>query len=223
MSRTRKVAIEVNIPDFVNYKTMEMLFENKIKVPKSLLQEIQKLSTVEKDMYKLFIVDDVFNDINGPAISNMINKQYNAYKKVSKYVSDTYEKPDITFWDLTGKVSFDCSLETFKKFLVEKEGASAWTWNHQVKEFQWCDKDAYNTECKRFRKLYKQGELTILEANNKTRMLGDVEWHCLVVQTPDGLPICPASANLFRFMVCGYVYWFNKKSNRDTVYKFLTK
>ena len=211
------------LDDLVNYKIMEKMFENKIKVPKWLLQEVQGMSKAEKDMYKLCVIDDSFNVLNGTEISDTINKQYNSYKKVSKYISDNFEKPDISFWDLTGKKTFDCSLETFKKFLLEKEGASAWTWQHQVEAFSWCDKDVFNVECKKFRKLRKEGKLTILEHNNQTCMLGDVEWHCLVVQTPEGLPICPASANLFQFMVSGYVYWFNKKSNRDTVYKFLTK
>lgn len=228
---TSVVAVRMCVNDLVNYKTMEKLFENKIKVPKDLLQEIQKLSKAEKDMYKICVIDDAFNTLNGTSISDMINKKYIAYKKVSKYVSDTFEKRDIEFWDLDGKKTLDCSLETFKKFLLEKEGAPAWTWHHLVEAFMWYDQDLFNTECKRFRKLRKEGNVIIHEYNNKTCMLGDVEWYCLVIQSPeespDGKeridPICPASMNLFDMMVAGFVYWFNKKSNRDTVYKFLTK
>jgi len=225
------VALRMCVDDLVNYKIMEKMFEKKIKVPKSLLQEIQKLSKAEKDMYKLCVIDDAFNALNGTHISDTINKQYNAYKKVSKYVSDNAEHRDIDFWDLNGKKILDCSLETFKKFLLEKEGASVWTWHHLQEEFMWYDQDIFNTECKRFRKLRKEGKVIILEDNNKTCMLGDVEWYCLIVQSPeespDGKeridPICPASMNLFGMMVTGFVYWFNKRANRDTVYKFLTK
>jgi len=209
---------------------MEKLFENKIKVPTGLLQDIQKLSKAEKDMYKICVIDDAFNALNGTYISDMINKMYNAFKKVSKYVSDNVEHRDIDFWDRNGKRNLDCGLETFKHFVAYKQGASVWTWHHQQEAFMWYDQDTFNTECKRFRKLRKEGTVIIREVNNRTCMLGDVEWHCLVVQLsekPDSEeiinPLCPASLNLFKLAVAGYVYWFNKKSNRDTVYKFLTK
>lgn len=228
---TSVVAVRMCVDDLVKYKTMEKLFENKIKVPTGLLQDIQKLSKAEKDMYKICVIDDAFNALNGTYVSDMINKTYIAFKKVSKYVSDNAEHRDIDFWDLNGKKTLDCSLETFKHFVAYKQGAPAWTWHHLQEAFMWYDQDKFNTECKRFRKLRKEGNVIIHEYNNKTAMLGDVEWYCLVIQSPeespDGKeridPICPASMNLFGMMVSGFVYWFNKKSNRDTVYKFLTK
>jgi hypothetical protein len=151
----------------------------------------------------------------------------NAYlkpTKISKYVSDTFEKPDIKF-SMSGKLtSMDCSLEKFRRFLTEKQGASCWSWHHHEKEFMWCDTDMFNTECKRFRKLRKEGKIIIREDNNQTHRLGDVEWHCFVVTTVNGsMQMCPASLNLFGMDVDGCVYWFNKKINRDIIYNFLTK
>jgi hypothetical protein len=211
---------------------MEMLFANKIKVPKHLLEEVQKMSKAEKDMYKRLIIGDAFNALNGTEIFDRINSKYNGYKKISKYISDTVDRQDnIMMWDLDHglrglkKVQYDCGLEKFREFVSEKEGASVWTWHHHLKGFMWLDKDVFNTECKRFRKLIKEGKLIIHEENNETHKLGDAEWHCFVVQSSneDANSMCPASLNLFGMGVFGFVYWFNKKTNRDIVYKFLTK
>ena len=208
---------------------MEMLFENKIKVPKHLLEEVQKMSKAEKDMYKSLVIGDAFNALNGTEVFDQINSKYNGYKKISKYISDDVDRPDINFWRRDKGESqvtkINCGLETFRGFLTEKQGASAWTWHHSLGGFTWLDKPEFNTECKRFRKLIKEGKLIIHEYNNNTCKLGDAEWHCFVIQSTneDANPMCPASLNLFGMGVDGFVYWFNKKTNRDTVYKFLTK
>ena len=178
----------------------------------------------KNEMYK------VINTLNGYMYSQSESEKPSSdedkakYKKISKYVSDTFVKPDIKFITSGKLTSVDCSLKKFRRFLTQKQGASCWSWHHHEKDFMWCDTDMFNTECKRFRKLRKEGKIIIREENNQTHKLGNVEWHCFVVTSVNNsMQMCPASLNLFGMDVDGSVYWFNKKTNRDIVYKFLIK
>ena len=103
-------------------------------------------------------------------------------------------------------------------------------WHHANKEYCCGDKDEWSGEMKRFRKQRKEGTLTILEANNKTRVLGDSKknktFYFMVIQDPDENknPQCDPMGLAVKdgaFIVSGFIYAFKSKTNRDASYKYI--
>ena len=84
---------------------------------------------------------------------------------------------------------------------------------------------------KRFRKQRKEGTLTILEANNKTKVLGNKylnskTFYFMVIQDPDENknPQCDPMGLAVKdgaFIVSGWIYAFKSKTNRDASYKYI--
>jgi len=83
-------------------------------------------------------------------------------------------------------------------------------------------------QMKIWRKLAKQGKIKIMEYNNKTKMVNDVEHYTLVVQPykNDKMSDCDFDVmGLFCLgeMVSGYMYLFKNQKNRDTIYNYVMK
>jgi hypothetical protein len=78
---------------------------------------------------------------------------------------------------------------------------------------------------KRYRTFIKQHELVIQECNKGEGEINGKSWYCFVIQHKDENVnnICVGSMKLFRYMVSGYVYWFPNKSNRDSMFKWLSR
>ena len=77
-------------------------------------------------------------------------------------------------------------------------------------------------QMREWRKLAVQGKLKIMEYNNKTKKTFDgKEWHILVVQRyENGFCVSEEpdpTGMLMNYMVSGYIYAFQKKSNRDDI------
>jgi hypothetical protein len=115
-------------------------------------------------------------------------------------------------------------------------------WMHHVSELHLLSKDNIYHEFSRFREDIRSGRLKCSEANLKERQDQDgPTWHFLVVQDKAHLiamePIAsaleangggvaplgtdPIALFEFHFLVCGFVYFFKKKKNRDALFKFL--
>jgi hypothetical protein len=82
-------------------------------------------------------------------------------------------------------------------------------------------------QMREWRKMAVQGKLKIMDYNSKTKTIFNKEWHILVVQiyengeqkyqAPDPVGM------LMNFMVSGYIYAFQKKSNRDDVAEYVMR
>tara|TARA_R110000751_G_C13431198_1_gene441622 strand:+ start:46 stop:459 length:414 start_codon:yes stop_codon:yes gene_type:complete len=104
-------------------------------------------------------------------------------------------------------------------------------WHHANKDYCCGNKDEWKGEMKRFRKQRKEGTLTILEANNKTKVLGNKylnskTFYFMVIQDPDENknPQCDPMGLAVKdgaFIVSGWIYAFKSKTNRDASYKYI--
>ena len=114
-------------------------------------------------------------------------------------------------------------------------------WIHHISDLHWLSKENIYHEFSRFREGIRSGRLKCSEVNLQERQDQDGRWwHFLVVQDgahliPMELVACALEANggatplgtdpialfEFRFLVCGFVYFFKKKDNRDALFKFL--
>ena len=114
-------------------------------------------------------------------------------------------------------------------------------WIHHTSELHLLSKDNIYIEFARFRDGIRSGRLNCAEANLKERQDRDGRsWHFLVVQDkPHLIALEPIASALeanggvtplgtdpialfeFNFLVCGFVYFFKKKENRDALFKFL--
>ena len=82
-------------------------------------------------------------------------------------------------------------------------------------------------QMREWRKLAVQGKLKIMDYNSKTNKIFNKEWHILVVQRFENgeqeyQPPDPVGM-LMNFMVSGYIYAFQKKSNRNDVAEFVMR
>ena len=115
-------------------------------------------------------------------------------------------------------------------------------WIHHISDLHWLSKENIYHEFSRFREGIRSGRLKCSEANLQERQDQDGRWwHFLVVQDkPHVIAIEPIARALeangggvtplgtdpialfeFNYLVCGFVYFFKKKENRDALFKFL--
>ena len=116
----------------------------------------------------------------------------------------------------------------------------ALSWIHHRRELHWYSKAVISQEFSKFREQVRGGRLFCSESHLKDQHDKDGRfWHFLVVQdkphlvamehmgfpntetfvTPVGCD--PIALMEFDFYVCGFVYFFKKKENRDALFKFL--
>ena len=114
-----------NVNELIDYKVMKMFFANEIKAPAMLMEKIKKIDikdrlffdTIELNLFalKIEVSDEMMS------IQQAIEKEYKRYKKLTKYISDDFVRKECTVitFNASGEMKKpDCSLATFKKFLL---------------------------------------------------------------------------------------------------------
>jgi len=95
-------------------------------------------------------------------------------------------------------------------------------YHHQKNDTAWCTKEEIKAQCKEFRKLQKQGKLTMIESNNKELSINGKTFYIFVVQhTDEEKDMIDPFAMYHGLLVSGFVYCFTAKYNRDVLYKYI--
>lgn len=110
----------------------------------------------------------------------------------------------------------------FNDFLKQRECDKIFTYNQNVKEFNWVSNTAYKYQFKTFRSYVKTGQITCLSDNNKEHTLKKSKWYSLCLQ-PNNSEICIGSLEIFSYHIEGFVYYFKNLKDRDNAFKYLTQ
>ena len=97
-------------------------------------------------------------------------------------------------------------------------------YHRELKCMGFNNKELVGADMKNWRKLRKQGKCEMLEANNKECEIKGRKYYILVLQTPNGrMGIDPTGMGWDDecCYVDGYIYYFQKKVNRDMVYNYV--
>lgn len=102
-----------------------------------------------------------------------------------------------------------------------------WFFYHEKKGINVFNKEELQEQMKEWRKLALDGKIVIMNYNNKKQTTFDgKEWYILVVQPKDedsNCPFDPIGSMLLGYVVCGYIYCFKTKKNRDDVAKYVMR
>jgi len=95
-------------------------------------------------------------------------------------------------------------------------------WHYVSKNVNFGTNDDMKIEMKIWKQMKKLDKLIMRECNNKSFEIEGTEYHILVLQDTDDEcnPIDPLALGV-HFHVCGLVYFFRSKKNRDTVYNYV--
>jgi hypothetical protein len=101
-------------------------------------------------------------------------------------------------------------------------------WFKQSNQFSWGDKEMMADQMKTWRKLAKEGEIKIMEYNNRETKHGNKTIYHFIVQPYKNekmieCSICPYALMVLGIMVDGFTYSFWKKENRDAIYNYVMK
>ena len=129
-------------------------------------------------------------------------------------------------------------MTTYHKDRIEnafKTAYNAWRPNDIMMTF-YCVEQAFSlynkgksqNQMKIWRKFAKDGKAKIMEYNNKTIIINDVEHYMFVVQPYENekMTDCdfdPMGLMVLGELVSGFVYLFKKKENRDVIYNYVMK
>jgi len=103
-------------------------------------------------------------------------------------------------------------------------------YHHHFERYCVGNKEEWQGEMKRFRKMRKEGNLEVLECNNKTFTVGDDKknktLHFLVIQDTDSdknptIDPMGLAVKDHTFIVSGMIYAFKSKTNRDASFKYI--
>jgi|TARA_R110002153_G_C13084139_1_gene474706 hypothetical protein len=98
-------------------------------------------------------------------------------------------------------------------------------YHRELKDVGFNNKALVTADMKNWRKLRKQGKVEMLEGNNLDDCkINGKTFYTLVVQTPNetmGLDPTGMGWDDRSFLVDGYIYYFQKKVNRDMVYNYV--
>jgi len=99
------------------------------------------------------------------------------------------------------------------------------TYHHLVNSIVWLSKKEMTFQMKQWKEQIKYKVLTKpLECNNICLNIGGKDMYSLVIQpTDDDLLSLDPIGMANGFMVDGFIYWFSNESNRNMVFKYLTK
>jgi hypothetical protein len=135
-----------------------------------------------------------------------------------------------------------CVLQLCQTICSKFTQHPALCWIHDRRELHLLPKEKVLQEFSRFREMVRSGRVICQEGNLQQRKDKDGRlWHFLVVQDKPHLaamspislavPITevfvapqgadPVALIEFDFLVCGFVYFFKKKKNRDALFKFV--
>lgn len=120
---------------------------------------------------------------------------------------------------------FSCKHDFFQ-LLLERNGAPAITWHHDVERWMCMDADLLKTAWAGYKKRVKAGQMRVRAYNNFANNVNGLVWFGLTVQTTDRQGtltsgLCLGSAYIFSRHVKGFVYWFTKEANRDAYFRYL--
>jgi len=119
--------------------------------------------------------------------------------------------------------------EYFVMLDEKMKGDICWGYHQLIKGMTFLNKEEMGRQSKKWRQRAKEGKLKIHAYNNiaKTSFDGR-EWHLLVI-TPykDGhlkvLHPDPAVVMIMKEYINGYVFFFKRKENRDSIYEYVMK
>lgn len=98
-------------------------------------------------------------------------------------------------------------------------------YNRELKDMCFARKEEINEEMKNWRKLRKQGKVEILEENNRDDCkINGRQYYVLVLQSPNGrmgVDTTGIGWDDVSVLIDGYVYYFQKKVNRDMVFNYV--
>jgi hypothetical protein len=109
----------------------------------------------------------------------------------------------------------------------ERSGEICMFLHREMNDIGFYDKEQVNERMLAWRRLRKQGKLRILEDNNKDDCkINGKQYYVLVVGSTNpngGFGMDPTGLGWDdrQFLVDGHIYYFQKKVNRDMVYKYV--
>jgi hypothetical protein len=124
----------------------------------------------------------------------------------------------------------------------QRKGEMCWTLRQSVKDITYLNKYEMTENMKVWRKLKKQGEITMPENQNISVKIDGNKFHILAIKSPyedDSVPAAdPTIATWDRETIpktdlwkglttgyfeysTGYIYYFKSQNNRDMVYKYV--
>ena len=100
-----------------------------------------------------------------------------------------------------------------------------WTYHQTRQGIVMLNAEELRLESKRWRQYAKEGKMKIHAYNNVAKTSFDGrEWHLLVLtRNTEDVIADPAAALLMKQFINGYVYFFKKKENRDSIYEYVMK
>tara|TARA_R110002049_G_scaffold155863_1_gene320809 strand:+ start:1817 stop:2629 length:813 start_codon:yes stop_codon:yes gene_type:complete len=228
----------------MNNKVKQLFITKKQKVPSALNIEIQELYDVlMKDnvfkkfdikaetfidfMYQQTIKDNKSIDGYEDKVKQDIKYKYKRYKDIEKYAGEL-PKSNMEYYENGSKVK--SPLDKFAYFMSAKKGAKVFSYYHRLNEWGWLDAPVYKEQFKQYKKQIKNKTIVIDEENNDEHLLNGIKWYSVCFQKWDKeeddygeMNLCKGSLDVFGDMISGYVYYFEKKADRDNAYNWLVK
>jgi len=221
---------------FYLHMLIAKLTKNKIKVPTSLLTDLKDIKEKHKTnkdftiglqylnkkhpQHKRYM--ELMKNGTNKVLLDIVDKKVKQYKTLNKFIDPEFEKKEITIITLEGEVGKD-TMKLFKTFLSQKEKAPCFCWNQHLENFSWLDTPDLQAQFKIWKSLIKEGRLLCKEEWKTSGFVDKTEWFGIVVKQKGNDTICVGSLKLFRQPIHGFVYWFNKETNRDAMLKYLLK
>jgi len=212
------------------------LTTNKIKVPTSLLTDLKDIKEKHKTN-KDFTIGlqylnkkhpqhrrymELMKNGTNKFLFDMVDKKYLEYKTLNKFIDPEFEKKEMMILTPAGEVAKD-TMKMFKVFLSQKQKAPCFTWNQQLNILNWVDTPDLQAQFKIWKSLIKEGRLLCKDEWKTSGFIDKTEWFGIVVNEKGSETFCIGSMKLFNQTIQGFVYWFNKETNRDAMLKYLLK
>mgnify|MGYP003674386974 CR=1 FL=1 len=106
----------------------------------------------------------------------------------------------------------------------KKRGEICMFYHREAEDICFNNKEFVEVDMKNWRKSRKQGKVRMLEGNNRDCKINGRQYYVLVLQSANGLfGIDPTGMGWddTNFGVDGYIYYFQKKVNRDMVFNYV--
>ena len=120
-------------------------------------------------------------------------------------------------------INRDDATERLRRAAADKQqGEICMFYHRELKDVCFNTKEFVTADMKNWRKLRKQGKIEIKETNHRECKINGKQYYILVLQN-GAMSIDPTGMGWDdkQFLVDGYIYYFQKKANRDMVYKYV--
>ena len=119
-------------------------------------------------------------------------------------------------------------INDFKDQFIEVIKASspsdiAFAFLHKINRFSLYNNSDMQLVMQDWKESAKQGKITVLECNNKTREINGKDFYILTITLQPNTEMVDPIGLALNFMVNGWVYVFRRKSNRDAVFNYVKK